>query len=475
MGRILAYAQQHDTHSDLVAWPEGARLPFMDHKLDAIIVPASRSAANLDHAVTLARAAHCLLVLICSGRALADEITELLAARSFDEAIVIDMPRDYRHRFLDLSTTQVMQPYWPGGGRRYNGDLSTKRNIGLLLSRMLSWERIFFLDDDIRDISYPDLLRTVAMVGPAFDAAGMRVASFPDNSIACHAHRHTGGHQDVFVTGAALAVNSEALTSFFPDIYNEDWLFFYDSVREGRLASSGLMATQLLYDPFSDPERAAWQEFGDVMAEGMYGALHRASVPPMTAAYWRQFIRGRQQFLESIVDRRGEAPDDLREKIVAAVESSMKSLARIEPEMCERFYREWRSDLEWWRFTLRQVPRMTTPRSALAELGLLPTSTCLKGTGRFARPYPIVPETAPPGPVRIPCAPTTELVGAGIGAPQSESIARRTGDTVPLPTVPPQPGKGRHRKAPDNSPFRRGLSLVTGPLASHAEAKGVLA
>ena len=108
-----------------------------------------------------------------------------------------------------------------------------KRNIGLVLAKMLGWRRIFFLDDDIRDITYPDLQRTVDMLG-SFSAAGMWVTEFPDNSIVCHANRVTGGSQDVFVSGAALAVDCESDIGFFPDIYNEDWLFFFDAASKGR-------------------------------------------------------------------------------------------------------------------------------------------------------------------------------------------------------------------------------------------------
>ena len=62
----------------------------------------------------------------------------------------------------------------------------------------------------------------------AFPTVGMWVTDYPDNSIVCHANRMTEGSQDVFVSGAALAVDCDADIGFFPDIYNEDWLFFFD-------------------------------------------------------------------------------------------------------------------------------------------------------------------------------------------------------------------------------------------------------
>ncbi|MBE1469836.1 hypothetical protein [Kibdelosporangium phytohabitans] len=42
-----------------------------------------------------------------------------------------------------------------------------------------------------------------------------------------HAFRDAGGQQDTFI-GGALAVGRKSFTSFFPNIYNEDWFFLLD-------------------------------------------------------------------------------------------------------------------------------------------------------------------------------------------------------------------------------------------------------
>ena len=75
-------ARQYQTHRQLLTLltHTSARLRT---SLDAIIVPASRPAVNLDHAVTLARAVNCQLVVLCSLRAQAAEVNELLALRNF--------------------------------------------------------------------------------------------------------------------------------------------------------------------------------------------------------------------------------------------------------------------------------------------------------------------------------------------------------------------------------------------------------
>jgi len=74
--------RQHDTHSMLTpkAGLHNTLLPRLD--LDAIVVPASRPSAHLDHAVTLARAAGCWLLILCSGRLDRIEAVDFLAARS---------------------------------------------------------------------------------------------------------------------------------------------------------------------------------------------------------------------------------------------------------------------------------------------------------------------------------------------------------------------------------------------------------
>ena len=98
--------RQHPTHSTLVgqAGPPDAAVTKLN--LDAIIVPASRPAAHLDHAVTLARFAGCWLLILCSQGLRSAEVMRFLDARSFTKAIVIDLPRGYSHELLYFPALQ---------------------------------------------------------------------------------------------------------------------------------------------------------------------------------------------------------------------------------------------------------------------------------------------------------------------------------------------------------------------------------
>ncbi len=285
--RTAGNIRQRWTHRGLVNRTEQRR-HYPGLPLDAIVVPASRAAGELETAVTLARAAGSQLVILCSHEAVPEAVHEYLVKRSFGDAIVVGIPDDYRHDLLDFQALSTIEDKIPAASC-YSTNLSTKRNLGLIMARMLGWERIFFLDDDIRDIALPDLQSTVAMLA-SYRAAGMRVTEFPDNSAACHAHRMTRGTQDVFLTGAALAVDVRPKAGFFPRLYNEDWLYFYDDALNGQLASSGRSLTQLVYDPFADPQRAAWQEFGDTLVEGLYALIDDGrGLPYADGDYWRRF------------------------------------------------------------------------------------------------------------------------------------------------------------------------------------------
>ena len=357
-------------------------------------------AAYLDHAVTLARAAKCSLVILCSHYLQGREVKEYLDARSFSGAIVIDLPSGYSHPLFNFRRLLDIKDQLPPEISHHVTDLSMKRNIGLVLAKMLGWRRIFFLDDDIRDIAYPDLQRTVDMLG-SYSAAGMWVTEFPDNSIVCHANRMTGGSQDVFASGAALAVDCASDIGFFPDIYNEDWLFFFDAASEGKLGNSYLKATQLYYYPFANADRAAWQEFGDVLAEGLYTLLHlEMNIAHATTIYWSFFREARREFLEATHSRAQDAPLDIRHEITASLQSALKCLTGIDSDLLARYVEAWRNDLADWKIRWAEIRVMSSVDEALAELGLVITPA--DNTRRILHPLDRAKLLLEPGQVIIP-------------------------------------------------------------------------
>ena len=403
MSELAGSVRQLGTHRKLVNQTVQRELDT-ELKLDAIIVPASRPVQHLDQAITLAQASHCTLLILCSRRVAPGEVHQLLAQRSFNDAIVVSLPDDYRHELLDFRALASIKDDLPAACSYRVTDLSTKRNLGLILARMLGWQCIFFLDDDIRDISPADVHSTVSMLGP-YPTAGMRVTDYPDNSVVCHAHRETGGMQDVFVTGAALAVDCRQNSGFFPNIYNEDWLFFYDAASAGRLGSSPREVTQVRYDPFADPRRAAWQEFGDVLAEGLYAMLDFGiSMDHVTSEYWSYFLDARRRFFDAIIRRSDKASPEITEVLLRSVEAARECSAEISPELFERYIWLWRQDLRDWQQRVAGIPQMPSLDAALHALDLARSAN-----GR------IVNVARPRSPAAVPLAtekPSTEPFGA---------------------------------------------------------------
>jgi hypothetical protein len=370
--RILPHIRQYETHRQLAgrARPANWRVGRVD--LDAIIVPASRTADNLQTAVALARAAQCWLVVLCSRDARAAEVQQLFTDQQFRKGVAVDIPADYRHPWLAFISSGLARDDESPLCVNPNGDLSTKRNLGLLLARMLGWSRIFFMDDDVRDVSLADLRATVSMLD-RYRSVGMRVTNYADNSVVCHAHRTTGADQDVFVSGSVLAVNCQQPFGFFPEIYNEDWLFFYDDARAGRLGWSERDVTQLPYDPFENVERAERQEFGDVLAEGLYGLLHLDSdLSTAPDRYWSEFLGTRKRFLEEIIWRTEFVDPEMGQNIVRAVQTAMLRLMQLQPQAFEDYINAWQDDLRVWAERLETVPRVGSMAEALDKLALSP-------------------------------------------------------------------------------------------------------
>jgi len=432
--------RQHGTHGEIT---RRARLRGASRRgleLDAIIVPGSRPATNLDHAVMLAKAAGCWLLVVCSQRLRGPEVKEFLAERSFRKAIVIDLPPGYSHKLLEFPELRSIEKELPPECNYYTTDLSMKRNIGLVLAKMMGWQRVFFLDDDIRDIAHPNLQTTIDMLG-SFPAVGMRVTDFPDNSIVCHANRETKGSQDVFVSGAALAINCDGDIGFFPDIYNEDWLFFFDNASNGRLANSCLEATQLAYYPFASEKRAAWQEFGDVLAEGLYALLHLGrSVKDATPDYWANFLEARRSFLEAILTRSESADLEIRDDVVSSVTSALKSLGQIDAALCHRYVQAWQADLRQWKRRMAEVPADLPLQDALTELGLSPTATADR-LWRILPNWDLPKATITAGPVSIPQIHTVKGLAPPAMVHQPKPRPARAAEAAP----------GRHRKPRDKA------------------------
>jgi hypothetical protein len=129
--------------------------------------------------------------------------------------------------------------------------------------------------------------------------------------------------------------------SFFPEIYNDDWFYLLDGDKgilpvtvEGRVE-------QYPYDPFRNPDRAQAEEFGDVLAEGIYWLLDQgSSIAAADEAHWTSFLAKRREFILRVrdmvtADPALEAGD--RARRLDALRGSLGRLARLTPQLCVQY------------------------------------------------------------------------------------------------------------------------------------------
>jgi hypothetical protein len=352
-------AHHHGSHRPLI-WPVDDPVPPV--KVDAIIVPTSRPEAYLREAAAAALALGCPLVSLHSRR-----WTSAYAAAAYlnpaVDLIAIDVPEAADLRLPKLATSGLL------AGTRFGRrtDVSTKRNLALMLSHAVRWKRVVFLDDDIRVPNPGDLSKAAGLLD-SHTAVGLGIGGYPDNSMVCHAFRDAGGWQETFIGGGALAVDMRRNRSFFPNVYNEDWFFVLEAGKGLQSVATVGEVLQYPYDPYR-VERARAEEFGDVLAEGTFWLLDQGKSPSDgDLAHWRGFLSHRRQFIEQVqamVERKTSIAEKERKRMGEALKAALGRCEHITPELCVAYMKALATDQDRWQRHIQQIRRQ--PKQTLEE------------------------------------------------------------------------------------------------------------
>lgn len=355
----------HGSHRDLLDPAAGTSLA--PQAIDAIFVPTFRRPAYLTKAARLSVALGCPLVTLHSGKwTSAAEAVRRLPPDV--DLIAIDVPDRAMLRLPGWATSDLLD----GTVFARRTDLSTKRNMALMLSRLIGWDRIMFLDDDITQLDPEDMRRASGLLSEK-NAVGLHVTGFPDHSVVCHAYRLAGGDQEPFIGGGAMAVAVGRSNAFFPDIYNDDWFFLLDENGGLQPVTVTGKVRQFPYDPFRNEERARAEELGDVLAEGLYFLLDQGrSLAEADEEYWDSYIAKRRKFIRQVLDMIKNdpelEPEDRQRRITALSHGSMFRLNAIKPDLCAGYLRAWAEDRKRWAYHLDQLPAGLSPSAAIRQL-----------------------------------------------------------------------------------------------------------
>lgn len=351
--------------------------------VDAIIVPTIRSAEQLRPAVELAAHARSQLVVLCTDR-LPDGLSSDLAKLKPGMATELTMSADIRHHRLGVEAATP--------DTRVSAcaiDISRKRNLGLLIGRACGWHRMLFLDDDIRRLN-AGKLKSAATLLDRYPVVGLQVNKYPDASVVGHARRLIGRRQEPFISGGSLLVNPQRMQGFFPAVYHEDWLCIIDHLRFGEVAIGGQVG-QLAYQPFTTPERAQLEEFGDTLASGLLWLVHsRETNSPSSATdndysakaqrdYWNEATKPR--FWEKVLSERVILLDNIAARLpvrhhhlgplpLESVKAARERCGELSQDEFVSFMDKWLSSLDAWRTRMSEMPAAESVAKALTGLGL---------------------------------------------------------------------------------------------------------
>ena len=144
--------------------------------------------------------------------------------------------------------------------------------------------------------------------------------------VVCHAYRPAGGRQQSFIGGGPGRPPRRS-RSFLPDIFNDDSFFLLNG-------DKGIQPVGVTGASGSGPmTRSATQtgaraeEFGDVLAEGIYWLLDQGrSVTDADQAHWAKFLAKRKRFIGRVlkmVEQDGALESADRARRIAALKGSL--------------------------------------------------------------------------------------------------------------------------------------------------------
>ena len=165
--------EQSESHAGLL---DESRRASAHARFDAILVPTYRPVDRLQSCIGLARRTGIPLIVVCSRAVSQKEVIER-ATRANVEAFALDLPPG-NPLAIDFATSEDEELSAASPG--WNRDLSMKRNLGLVLARLLGWRRLMFLDDDIYRVGEKDVAALAAAL-ENHSVSALIPKRYPDN------------------------------------------------------------------------------------------------------------------------------------------------------------------------------------------------------------------------------------------------------------------------------------------------------
>ena len=227
-------------------------------------------------------------------------------------------------------------------------DLPLKRNYALWHACKNRFHRILLLDDDIREVD-SELLQAGTNALSQWDIVGLFVDSFPDTSVIGHVELSAGEFVWPFLSGSCLFVQTDRPVGFFPQIYNEDWIFMAPEIAQGHVLSLGSVK-QVPYDPFCDDSLSVFQEPGEIIGDGLFALLAVGDYERrLESTAWTELLSLRRSWLRDLAGLVQGQPQ------CKMVEKALEKCEMISANDCVIFIEDWEHDRIRWERSLKEL------------------------------------------------------------------------------------------------------------------------
>ena len=226
-------------------------------------------------------------------------------------------------------------------------DIWSKRNYALVFSLLNEFSRILLIDDDV--ITSKGLIQDAISLSGTYSLIGAKICGMPDRSVVGHICLLLNLVNQRFISGHFLAVNvSSAAAFYFPNVYNEDWIFMLLNSLNAPIARYGTIF-HLYWNPYDETGgRAAFEEKGEILIEGLARLiLSGAGITRLgESEHWEGVICERRQKLDKLT-----STDVVRSSpaLKAILECCRSVASRLRPGDFVSFWNDYNNKVGEWR------------------------------------------------------------------------------------------------------------------------------
>jgi hypothetical protein len=210
------------------------------------------------------------------------------------------------------------------------------------------------IDDDII-FNGAKRIFDVARAQSRFGIVGARTVGMPDDSVVGHIIRALGLQQDEFVSGQFVGIDISEVDFYFPNVYNEDWIFFLFQTTRTSLARISEVE-QLVYDPFRNSARKSlFQEFGEIAVDGVFDAIVvKKDISLLrNEEFWIGVCKERTKLIEGLRATVKSHPNRrVFERILKGLQRYYHS---VHPEQFRLFFENYLDSLSEWHLFLKDL------------------------------------------------------------------------------------------------------------------------